>query len=360
MKVDTETGQAHLVSTLNTSELKTVGQAYWDGIVPGPKENQAISLVLAPGVSVPVKEITEWPVLAGQASDDATKLAFDGQVTLEANTQPKVCTIQIDESAQATADVVLGEAPQWEAIKIPDAATAAKSFGRDAYSSNPDNWESVDNGFGWKLKANKDGSNSIVEMTDLDGRGAVGQTYWDVQNDDSNGHNVVAGTLAPHTMALVREVTVYAGVPQGMEQAVTDYAFRQAQHLEFNTQLGVWVVKVTKTVCPAGPMPITELNAAIARATAEIANPTARPTVRPTSKPDATPSPTGDWMLPYEQEVGDTRAHPLAEFTNGLKIENGAPVLITIYAGEKIDLPGVSHNGPWTGTVTTATIWKIK
>jgi hypothetical protein len=288
-----------------------------------------------------VRETTEWPVLAGQTADQATQLAFDGQVKLEAGTQPKVCTMQVDESAQATADVVLGEAPQWEALKIPDAATAAKSFGRDAYSSNPDNWESVDNGFGWKLKANKDGSNSIVEMTDLDGRGAVGLTYWDVKNNASNGHDVVAGVLAPHTMALVREVTVYAGVPKGMEKAVTDYAFKQALHLEFNTQLGVWVVKVTKTVCPAGPMPIVEQNAAVARATAEIANTTL-----------------------YQQFVDKLPAGTTSLLSDGgLKIKESTPQQITVPEGYRIiywnGKTAITKDGPITVTTAEATMYKL-
>jgi len=71
---------------------------------------------------------------------------------------------------------------------------------------------------------------------------------------------------------------------------------------------------------------------------------------------------SADWMLPYEKSLNTSadvnRVHPLAGTTNGLKIEVGKKVKLSIGKGEKIDTPMGSYEGPWTGYVVTATIWK--
>lgn len=69
---------------------------------PSPTEvtptgpDQAISLVLAPGVIMPVRGITEWPVHPNETVDQATETAFQGQVALEANTQPGVSVMKVE------------------------------------------------------------------------------------------------------------------------------------------------------------------------------------------------------------------------------------------------------------------------
>jgi hypothetical protein len=61
-----------------------------------PDPNQAISQVIAPGVTMPARQITEWPVPSNQTVDQATEMAFQGQVAREANTQPGVSVMKVE------------------------------------------------------------------------------------------------------------------------------------------------------------------------------------------------------------------------------------------------------------------------
>jgi len=342
-------------SIVNTD--MSVAQAYWDAKISEGKSNSAIGLVIAPNLTVPVRMVSEYP-LNGEDGKAATQRAFEGQVTLEHQTQPGVCTLEITNSIHAVkGNEQTVSQDMWQAEKLTPEQAAAK-FGRDAWSKNSSNWTSVDEGFGAKLTVNPDGTNSIVAMD-----GAVGQAYWDgsFTQEATNGHQVTAGTLRPGVIAPVRGVTVYAGVPAGMEDAAAGNAFAKAVNLEINglgqperAQEGVYVVLVSKSDCPAAEQPAQTNPGATAAPTPES---TAKPTVSPTAKPEATPNPTS-WMLPFEKSLGD-RAHPLAGFSNGLKIDLGKKVKVAITKGERIDTPMGPHDGPWGGYVTVATIWKL-
>jgi hypothetical protein len=323
---------------------QAVGQAYWDAKVSG--EHQAIGLVIAPDLTLPVRGISIYP-LAGEDSQTALQRAFDGQVTLEHQTQPNVCTLEITNSIQAVSgnEQTVGQ-DMWQAEKLTP-KQAAEKFGRDAWSQNPENWKIVDNGFGVKLAVNPNGSNSIVEMN-----GAIGQAYWDAKV--LGEHQAIAGTLGVGVIAPVRGITVYSGVPTGIENTAVGNAFAKAVNLEIGTQPGVYVVLVSKSDCPTGETTSHTNPSATAAPKAEA---TAMPKASQTAKPEATPNPT-NWMLPFEKSLGE-RAHPVKGFSNGLKIELGKKVKVTITKGERIDTPMGSFNGPWGGYVTVATIWKL-
>ena len=317
MAIDNATGQAHLVSTLNTSELKTVGQGYTDGMVPG--KDKAISWVLAPGTYMPLKQITEWPVQPGQTSGDATAQALKGQADLEARTQPLVCTLTVTESLQAISENTqdLSNAPQWQPDTSMTADEVAAKYGVSGLATDGSKWHRSADGYGWTLDVDQTGASSIVSLPD-----AVGQAYVDDINPDSNGHNVVAVSLGVGTKAPVRQITLYIGVPKGMEQEVLDYVFKQHVNKElglFNpndAQIGVYVVKVPETICPIGPTSKAEQSAAIARATAEIAN--------------------AHWYDGFVKQFGSA-VKPLTNGTNGIVITEKTPVTVTLSDGQVMD-----------------------
>jgi len=340
-------GLNHVVSTLDTPSLSTVAQAYWEGNVQGA--NKAISVVFGPGLSVPVREATEWPVQPGQTPEQATEIAFQGQVNLEKATQPNVCVAYVDASTQAIPEnrpVDLGPAPEWQpkqmtADKVaatygaldPEWAGKATSWIKNVDTSG--NWDGS-----WILQANPNGMLSRVTLPD-----AIGQAYIPAKVDGSNP--AITFTLGVGTTMDVEIITVYPGVPQELAKRVLEYAHMQEVKLELGDygmdkqQLGVYVLRVPKTYCPT---PDTSTSVAPS----------------PTAKPEATTSPVqADWRLSFEKSLGIKRAHPLAGFSNGLKIENGPKVFVTITKGERIDTPTGSFNGPWKGPVTVATIWKL-
>jgi hypothetical protein len=364
IKDDKTTGLSHLIATLNSKDLTTVAQGYWDAKLPLTKDqnlnHQAISFALAPGNLLPAKEVTEWAVDQNQTIN-ATNQALKGQAKLEAGTQPNVCTLEITKTIQAVNGNEQTVNPDnWEAEKLTP-KQAASLYGRDAYSENYKNWKATPDGFGMVLQKPEDGTNTIIDTVN-----AVAQVYWDVKmpNSVSEGHQVVAGTLAPNVTAPVREATVYK-IPDAVVESVKDDATLNAWakhvNLEINgladpnsgqtpdlnkIQKGVYVALVTNSVCPLPSNSTT----------------TAEPTNATTVSPEATPAPTADWMLSYENflnKSGVDRAHLLAGTTNGLKIEVGPKIKISIGKGEKIDTPMGSFEGPWTGYVVTATIWKI-
>jgi hypothetical protein len=128
-----------------------------------------------------------------------------------------------------------------------------------------------------------------------------------------------------------------------MGEEAAKFAFKQAVNLEITTQPGVFVVRIDQTACPIPA----------------VANATTEPKASPTAKPEAIKPVQTDWKVAFEKSLGIKRAHPLAGFSNGLKIENGPKVFVTITKGERIDTPTGSHSGPWKGYVTVATIWKL-
>jgi hypothetical protein len=348
MEVD-PSGQAHLVSTLNTQELSTVGQGYTDGIVPG--KDQAISWVLAPGTYMPLRGITEWPVLAGQTPESATEIAFQGQAALEANTQPKVCILKGTESLQAVPENTqdLSNAPKWQPDTSMTADEVAAKYGVSGLATDGSKWHKSADG-GWTLDVDQTGASSIVSLHD-----AVGQAYVDDQNPDSNGHQVAAVTFGVGTEAPVRGITIYIGVPKGMEQEVLDYAFKQHVNKElglFNpndAQIGVYVVKVPETICPIERQ----------------ASPTSAPT-QAEIKAKATAAATEIANTPwYKQFVDKLPANTTSLLSDGgLKIKESTPKTITVPAGyEAIYWNGsktVKIDGPITITTAEGTIYKTK
>ncbi len=340
------TGMNHVVSTLGNA----VGQAYWDAKVAG--EHKAISLVLAPNVAMPVRGITEWPVQPGQTSEQATEAALQGQAALEASTQPNVCTLEVTDSAQAISGTKfdLSNPPQWEAKKI-SAEQAATLFGRDVWSMDASHWSKAPDGYGMVLKPNPDGSNSMVEMTD-----AVGQAYWDAKV--AGEHQAIAGTLAPGATAPVRGITVYDGVPQGMEDAVTTYAHKQAVNLEIDTQEGVWVIKVSKSVCPVN----TSTSATAEPTSVAVAKPTVRPATKPTAEQTAQPTAAPDWRITLENaEKLTDRGQLLSD--GGLKIVYGdTAITVTIDGTEKLlywdGAKNVKVEGPASRMINEGTVYK--
>lgn len=339
------TGKNSVVTTLDG-----VGQAYWDARVSG--DHQAIGLVIAKNLTLPVRGISVYPN-NGEDAGAHLERAFQGQVKLERDTQPNVCTLEVTNSIQAVAGNEQSVSQDmWQAEKLTPQQAAAK-FGRDAWSQNPDNWTSVDDGFGMKLAVNPNGLNSTVLMD-----GAVGQAYWDA--NVAGEHQAIAGTLGVGVEAPVRGVTVYAGVPNGMEDGALGNAFAKAVNLEIKTQPEVYVVKVQKSVCPTGEKtPSTD--------TQPSAQPTEQPTAAPTTVPTEKPSqaPTGNdlsWENNIKAEVPSDRLAQLPD--GGLKIKDGSVLSISINANEK----AVYWNGTKTVTVTgpatfkagVASIYKIK
>jgi hypothetical protein len=136
-----------------------------------------------------------------------------------------------------------------------------------------------------------------------------------------------------------------------LKQQILDYAFKQHVMKELgyydqsDAQIGVFVVKVPETICPIGPMSKAEQSAAIARATAEIAN--------------------AHWYDGYVKQYG-TAVKPLTDGTNGIVITENKPVTITLsyeqvmdYFDGKTTYKGVT--GPLTvNGVLIATIYPHK
>ncbi len=314
-------GTNSLVST-----PRMVAQAYWDAKVEG--KHQAIGLVIAPDLTVPVRGISEYPVLPGQTDQAALQMAFDGQVKLEHQTQPNVCTLEITNSIQAvTGNEQTVAQDMWEAEKLTR-EQAAQRFGvkGDGWSDNPANWEPVDNGYGMMLTVRPHGLNSLVRMDH-----AVGQAYVDgsFAQDATNGHQVIAETLGVGVEAPVRKVTVYAGVPQGMEEAAANNAFAKAVNLEINglgdpskAQEGVYVVLVSRSDCPAE---------------AKQTKTTSRVNSSTEANPSATPATTNghpSWENNIYASVSHKRLSQLPD--GGLKIASGNAISVRLNAGEKM------------------------
>lgn len=297
-------------SIVNNSD--GVGQAYLDAKVA--EKHQAIALVLETGITMPLRGESIY------FGDNDVNRAFEGALNLELQTQPQVYLAQVCEAKQAVPgnEQDLSNAPAWEAKKI-DAQNAAKLFGRDVWSQNPENWNPTSDGYGMVLKPNPDGTNSVVEMTD-----AVGQAYWDARV--AGQHQAIAVTLQTGTQVPVRGVTAYYGVPQGMEQQVADYALRQAVNLEIETQPGVYAVQVCKT----------------AQAVPESAN--------------------ASWQDNIRAEVNGTRLEELSD--GGLKIKNGPVITIELDGNDKIvywdGKKVMTQVGPGTIKTGEATVYENK
>jgi len=358
MAVDTETGQAHLVSTLNTSELQTTGQGYTDAMVPGNEQgnHQELSWVLAPDTYMPLKQITEWPVQPGQTPESATETALQGQAALEANKQPNVCTLEVTQSLQAIPENTqdLSNAPEWQPDTSLTPDQVAQRIGITGWAIDGSKWHKSTDGFGYTLDVDPSGMSSVVDM-----QNAIGQAYVDNPNPDSNGHNVTAVTLGDGTKAPIRQVTVYLFKDNGqnmspeLKQQILDYAFKQHVMKELgyynanDAQLGVYVVKVPKTICP------------IERQSSPTSAPTqAEITAKATAA--ATEVVNTPW---YKQFVDVLPAGTTSVLSDGgLKIKENSSKNITIPAGYEIiywdGTKTVTKDGPVIVSTAEGTIYK--
>lgn len=323
-------------------EVKGVAQAYLDAKVNG--SHKAIALVIPDGETFPVRGISVYP------TDTDAKNAFDGALKLENETQPGVYVAEVCDTMQAVPEnrQDLSNPAQWEAEKIT-AEEAAKRFGKDDWSKNPANWTLTPDGYGSVLKVNPTGLNSVI-FTDK----AVAQAYWDAKVEGI--HKAIALTLGVGVELPVRGATVYAGVPEGMENEAADYAFKQAINLEIDTQPGVFVGEICKTAQAKTETAVSTDQPSATTQPEATTKPGSNPTPEPTTKPV-------DWRLGFEKaEKLTDRAKLLPD--GGLKIVSGDAVKITIDKSEKIvywdGTKVVTKVGPFTVSANEATIYKLK
>jgi hypothetical protein len=399
-------GTSSIIKTPGNS----VAQAWWkEQNVNGV--HKAIGLAIGPNQEVPVTSVTVY------TNDSDANKAYEGQLALERITQPGVFVGDVCKSAIATGDKLAIEEDGWTAEQV-SAEYAASHYGvkGDGWSDNPENWiQSADGGMVLKLVPG--GKFAEIRVPE-DG---IAQAYVDINPIKGEQHNkVLALTLGGNVDMIVRQATIYKGVPAGEQQKALVNAFNKAVNYEIDTQNGVRVVALcradqagtlvfTVKKSTAIPAKITEATtrwynnilAEVSRdrltflsdggvkikpgkvtaikinsgefitywngsQTVTVNGPTTIKTGEATiysghAKEASSSTNPGqkDWRLPFEKSIGEKRAHPLAGFSNGLKIELGPKVGVTIAKGERIDTPTGSFYGPWTGDVTIGTIWKL-